>query len=172
MEKTVNDRAMQKNVPARPRRLAEHDMSNAFAPRKIDQRICYSSGLQFDDFCSEFLTKTNILLKRHIIFGLNPAHLFIGRFNVNCIPITGQASSNARSDAQQLLRAAARSHRNHHFLRKDRLFKSFTFAVVVCFSGLVCRYLPEGQLAEGGEISLAKEIVEGLLDLSHVLNLA
>ena len=36
-------------------------MCDALAPRKIDQRICYSPGFQPDDFCSQFLSKANIL---------------------------------------------------------------------------------------------------------------
>src|SRR5690349_3638910 len=122
-------------------------MGNAFASRKVNQGICYSSRFQLDNFCSEFLSKSNILLKRGVVLGLNSAHLFIWRFNVDSIPVTGEATSDARSDAKQLLRATTRGHGYHHLLRNDCLFKSFALAIVVCLSGLVCGYLPQGELA-------------------------
>src|SRR6185295_20282699 len=122
-------------------------MGDALTSRKVNQGICHSSGLQLDNFCSEFLSKSNILLKRHVVSGLNSAHLFIWRFNVDRIPVTGEATSDARSDAKQPLCAATRSHGYHHLLRNDSLFKSFAFPIIVCFSGLICGYLPQGELA-------------------------
>src|SRR6202171_3133956 len=102
---------MKKNVPARPRCLAENYVRNPFTSRKIDQSISYSSRFQLNHMCSQFLGKTDILLQRGVIGGLNAAQFFTGRYDVDRVPVVRQAAGHARAYSQQLLSAPPRGYR-------------------------------------------------------------
>src|SRR6185295_14669361 len=110
---------------------AKDNMGNTFTSCEIDQSICYSSGFQLYDLRSQLLRKSSVFLERRIIRRLNPTDFFVRRFDVNCVPVTGKSSSYARSHPQQLLRAATRGNRDHHFLGDEGLIESFALAVIV-----------------------------------------
>src|SRR5262245_54986563 len=117
VQETVDDRAAQQDVPARTRRLAEDDVSDALAPGEINQPVGDVGPLQFVNLRSELLGEAQALCKYDVILRVDAARLFARRFDVNGVPVRSQPPGDARSDAEQFLGAAARSDTDHHLLR-------------------------------------------------------
>src|ERR1051326_2069644 len=113
VEKTIDYRTVQQHVPTRARRLSKDHVRNAFATRKIDQRIGNVPPFELHNPRAELLRKLNVLLERGVVFRLDPADLFAWRLDVNCIPIGREPPGDSRACAQQFLRTAARGHRHH-----------------------------------------------------------
>src|SRR6266542_352619 len=172
IQEAVNDRAAKQDVPARTRRLAEDDVRDALAPGEINQRVGDVGALQLDHLGAEFLGETQALRERDVIFRVDAARLFARRFDVNGVPVRSQPPGDARSDAQQLLGAAARGDADHHFFGDDGVFQALALAIILRFGGLIFGHLAQRQLAQRREIAFAEEIGERLLDLFDSIDFA
>src|SRR5262245_33070789 len=87
VEKTIDNRPMQQNVPTRTRCLSEDHVRDPFSTRKIDQRIRDATGLEFDHTGSQVTCELDVFLKRRVIRRLDPAQLLARRFDIHGVPV-------------------------------------------------------------------------------------
>src|SRR5262245_46160064 len=52
-QEPIDDRSVQRKIPARSRRLTEDDVRDALALRELDQRVGDARTFQLDDLCAE-----------------------------------------------------------------------------------------------------------------------
>src|ERR1051326_8645145 len=146
VEKTIDYRPVQQDVPTRARRLSKDHVRDAFATRKIDQRIGDVSRFEFHNARAELLRKLNVLLERGVVFGLDASHLFARCLDINRVPIGREPSGDSRACAQEFLRTAARRHRHHHSFGYHCLDQPFALSILVCLRPMVLGYLSQRQL--------------------------
>src|SRR5215210_4040777 len=63
-EKAVDDGAVEEDVEARARGLAEDDVRDPFAAREVDERVGHLPRLQLNYFCAEVFGEPDVLPER------------------------------------------------------------------------------------------------------------
>src|SRR3954463_40932 len=79
VQKTVDNRAVQKDVPTRARGLAEDNVRYPGATRELNERVgdtALAVCFETDDLRAEVFGKAYVLFERSVIFGLDAPHLF------------------------------------------------------------------------------------------------
>src|SRR3954452_24583349 len=86
-KKAVDDRAMEQQVPARTRELAEDDVRDALALCELDKGVGDARAGQPDDSRAELFRKKNVVRQRHVILRLDAAGAFLRGFDIHRVPI-------------------------------------------------------------------------------------
>ena len=147
-------------------------MGDAFAAGELDQRVGDALALELDHARAKMLGEADVVHQGAVRGRSDTPRLLARRLHVHGVPVGRQPAGDPRPGAQQLRRAAARRHGHHHLFRNRRVLEPFALAILVRLLGLVHRQLAQRQLAKRGQIALAKEVGERLLDLLDAVDLA
>ena len=93
LEKPVQGRALQQNLPSSARCLTEHNVRKTFSFRKRGQAICRPVRLHANDRGAKFFRRGDVPLQRVAILGLDVVRCFTGRLDIDSVPTGIQATS-------------------------------------------------------------------------------
>ena len=105
-----------------------------------------------------------------MILRLDAPRFLLRRFDVHREPVCGESARHARTDAQQVLGAAAGRDGHHDLLGNDRAVETLAVPIFLRLAGLVGGELAQRELAQRRQVALAKEVGESLLDLGGIVD--
>ena len=86
LEKPVQGRALQQNLPSGAGRLTEYDVGEALSFRKRGQAVCGPVRLHANDRGAKFFSQGDVPLQRIAMLGLDVVRRFTGRLDIDRVP--------------------------------------------------------------------------------------
>src|SRR5579863_1927674 len=114
VEEAVDDGAVEEDVPACARRLAEDHVGDVLLAGKFDQSVGDFLVLQDDDVRAEVAGHAFVFLEASQSFGIAVAVIGAGSIDVDGKPVGGEASSDAGARAENAIHAGTGGEADHH----------------------------------------------------------
>ena len=110
--------------------------------------------LSFTTFAPSCLREADVVGQRDVVVRLDPAGLFLRRFDVHGVPSRSRGVPAIREPARSSVRALPREAiATITFVGNDRTLEAFAIAIRLGLARLIRRQLPERELAQRGEVA-------------------
>ena len=147
-------------------------MGHTFALGEGNQPLGRALGPHAHHGGAQALRQTDVLLQRFGVACLDAVRLLLRRLDVDGVPPRAQTARDARAGAEHARRQRVRAHADHHPFRDEGRFEPFARPVAGRLLPHFVGHGAQGELAQRGQIALAEEIRERLLDLFRLVDLA